>query len=131
MKPGSKPTWMLAVMFLLGAISGFAIAAGLAWKHCPPPGMPTGAQVIDRVRKNLKSDLQISPGQEQQIEPILEQHRIAIDTIRSETLARVLAAIKIKNAAVAKFLTPEQQLKQEQKEAERLQRFADLDKNRK
>ena len=124
MKAHLKPTWMLAAMFLLGAISGFAIAAGLAWHHLPPPGMPTGAQVIERVRKHLKSDLALTPAQEQQIEPILEQHRVTVDRIRAETLGKILEAIKTKNAAISQFLTPEQRTKQEQNEAERLKRFS-------
>jgi|GEM_PF-4520148 len=127
MKPSLKPTWMLAVMFLLGAIAGFAAAAGLTRYYAPPPGMPTGAQVIERVRKHLKTDLQLTPAQEQQIEPILEKHRVVVDQIRAETLAKILQAIKTKNAAVSEFLTPEQRTIQEQKEAERLKRFSTPD----
>lgn len=114
---------MFAIIFVTGFISGAACTAGFVWKHFPPPGMPTGAQVIERVRADLRSEVHITTAQEQELTPVLQQHAVELDTIRKETLTRVLASIRAKNAALEKILTPEQRAQFEALENKRLRVF--------
>ena len=114
---------MLAINFVAGVITGAVCTAGFIWKHFPPPGMPTGAQVIERVRADLRAEVHITAHQEQQLTPILRQHAAELDGIRKETLTKVLASITEKNAAVEKVLTPEQRAEFEAHEKKRLHVF--------
>ena len=123
MNETNRTKWMLTAMFGAGLVTGIAIAAGCAWRFLPPPGMPTGAEIIKRVKRELHSDLKITAEQEQKIEPMLEKHRMQLDIIRHDTLSRVLQTIEEKNAELAPVLTPEQREKYERIENERLKRF--------
>jgi Spy/CpxP family protein refolding chaperone len=122
----NEPTWtkwMLAAMFTAGLVSGLAIAAACGWRFSPSHGMPTGAEIVKRIQKDLKSNLKITEAQEAQIAPMLERHRVALDAIRNETAARILKAIEQKNADLANMLTPEQRERYEREENERLRHF--------
>lgn len=125
MNTPTQRRWLLAVLFVAGFISGAACTAGLVWKFLPPPGMPHGSQIIERVRADLRSEVHITPEQEQQLAPVLEKHGTELDAIREDTLVRVLTSIEIKNAAVEKVLTPEQRIQFETHENKRLQFFKD------
>jgi Spy/CpxP family protein refolding chaperone len=114
---------MLVTIFAAGFISGAACIAGFSWKHRPPPGMPKGAQIIERVRADLRSEVHITPEQEQQLTPLLEKHGAELDAIRADTLTKVLASIEAKNAAVEKLLTTEQRTQFEAHEKKRLEGF--------
>lgn len=123
MNTPAKSRWMLALIFVAGFISGAACTAGFIWKHVPPPGMPTGSQIIERVRADLRSEVHITSAQEQELAPTLEKHGAELDAIRKETLTKVLASITTKNAAVEKVLSPEQRAKFEAHEKKRLRVF--------
>lgn len=127
MNTSAKSRWMLAIIFVTGFISGAACTAGFVWKHFPPPGMPTGAQVIERVRADLRSEVHITAAQEQELTPVLQQHAAELDVIRKETLTKVLASIRAKNTAVEKVLTPEQRAQFEARENKRLRVFENQD----
>ncbi|MDR3404455.1 MAG: hypothetical protein P4L99_18285 [Chthoniobacter sp.] len=124
MNTTAKRPWMLVTIFLAGAISGAAGTTGFLWKQLPPPGMPKGSQIIERVLADLRSEVHITAEQEKQLAPILEKHGAELDAIRDETLSRVLASIEAKNAAVEKVLSPEQRVHFEAQEQKRLQVFA-------
>ncbi len=123
MNTSSKSRWMIALIFVAGFISGAACTAGFIWKHLPPPGMPTGAQIIERVRADLRSEVHITAAQEQELTPILEKHGAELDAIRNETLTKVLASIMSKNTAIEQVLTPEQRTEFEAHENKRLRVF--------
>jgi len=123
MNTSAKSRWMLALIFVAGFVSGAACMAGLVWKHLPPPGMPKGSQIIERVLADLHSEVHITTAQEQELMPILQKHGTELDAIRNETLAKVLASIEAKNAAVEKLLTPEQRAAFQAHEKKRLSMF--------
>lgn len=125
MNTPAQRRWLLAVLFVAGFISGAACTAGVVRRFMPPPGMPHGSEIIARVRADLRSEAHITPEQEEQLAPVLEKHGAELDAIRAETLAKVLASIKAKNAAVEEMLTPEQRSQFEAHENKRLQFFKD------
>lgn len=123
MNTSAKSRWVLALIFVAGFVSGAACTAGYTWKHLPPPGMPKGAQIIQHVLADLRAEVHITAEQERQIMPILEKHGAELDTIRHETLGKVLSSIEAKNAEVEKVLTPEQRAEFEAHEKKRLRIF--------
>ena len=127
MNTSTKSRWVLAIIFVAGFISGGACTAGFIWKHLPPPGMPKGSQIIERVLADLRSEVHVTPIQEQELLPILQQHGAELDAIRDETLSKVLASIETKNAAVEKVFTPEQRAEFEAHEKKRLRVFEKQD----
>ena len=65
----------------------------------------------DRFRDHLKRELQLTPEQNQQVEPILERLGDQLDTIRAETRRRVGDAMAQSHRQIVPLLTPEQQEK--------------------
>ena len=124
----AKRRWMLGAMFVVGFVTGVVSAAGLAIRFLPPPPLPSGQDIMRHASEDLRSEIKITPEQEQQIRPVLERHGAELDAIHRETLMKVFASIQAKNAAVAKVLTPEQRGNFEASEAKRLQKFSEMEK---
>ena len=124
----AKRRWMLGAMFVVGFVTGVVGAAGLAIRFLPPPPLPSGRDIVRHASEDLRSEIKITPEQEQQIRPVLERHGAELDAIHRETLMKVFASIQAKNAAVAKVLTPEQRRNFEASEAKRLQKFSEMEK---
>jgi len=123
MTSSTQRFWMLAAMFTVGFLAGAAVAAGLVWHFHPRPGMPSGAEIVQHLRRDLRSELHLSPAQDAALTPVLDQHARDLDVIRHETVESVFRAIEAKNLAVRQILTPAQREAFDRKEAERMREF--------
>jgi Spy/CpxP family protein refolding chaperone len=63
--------------------------------------------------------LALTPGQTEQIKPIVEQTAVEIDAIRDATTKQISDRIANSNSKIATFITPEQKAKLDALEAER------------
>jgi len=121
----AKRRWMLGAMFVVGLITGAVGTAGLTLRFLPPLPLPSGAEIVRRASDDLRSEIKITPEQEQQIRPILERHGAELDAIHHEILTKVFVSIQAKNAAVEQVLNPEQRRNFEASEAKRLKKFSE------
>lgn len=119
---------MLGTMFIVGLVTGAVGAAGLILHFLLPMPLPSGGEMMRHAGEDLRSELSITPEQEREIRPALERHGAELDTIRRETLMKVLASIQAKNIAVEQILTPDQRSKFEVNEAQRLKKFSEKEK---
>jgi Spy/CpxP family protein refolding chaperone len=124
----AKRRWMLGTMFIVGLVTGAVGAAGLILHFLLPMPLPSGEEMMRHASEDLRSELNITPEQEREIRPALGRHGAELDTIRRETLMKVLASIQAKNIAVEQILTPDQRSKFEVNEAQRLKKFSEKEK---
>lgn len=109
----------VVAIFLAGAGSGGLVA----WKICrrvavtPLPPAELGA----RLRARFQSRLDLTPDQMQKMDPMIKQAMRRVEAIRQETARAVFANVSNLHVQVSSVLTPEQQMKFEKLEGERLE----------
>jgi Spy/CpxP family protein refolding chaperone len=101
----------LVLVFLAGAATG--LFAG-AWHFHHAFSDRHGGMMGDRIREHLKRELNLTPEQLQQVDPILQQTTQRLEDIRTETGERVFQTMEDAHRELAKHLTPEQVAKMEE-----------------
>jgi Spy/CpxP family protein refolding chaperone len=84
---------------------------------------PTPAEMSTHILARLQSRLSLTPEQTAQIKPLVELTATDIEAIRVATTKQISDRIAESNSKVATFLTPEQNAKLNQMEAERRERM--------
>jgi Spy/CpxP family protein refolding chaperone len=84
---------------------------------------PTPAEMSSHILARLQSRLSLTPEQTAQIKPLVELTASDIEAIRVATTKQISDRIAESNSKVATFLTPEQNAKLNQMEAERRERM--------
>jgi hypothetical protein len=108
----------LLALFLAGGGSG----ALISWQICrrtPVTPVPP-AEIGARLRARFQSRLDLAPEQMQQMNPIIDQAMGRIEAIRRQTADEIFANVSNMDQQVLLVLTPEQKVKFEEFERERL-----------
>lgn len=111
--------WTLAVAFLLvfaaGAMTGGFVGTRYFKKHRNIKMMVPAHEgvVAQRMREHLRRELELTPDQEVIVVPMIDEASAKLQTIRTETAARVRATMEEAGRQMAPHLTPEQQAKAE------------------
>ena len=109
-----KLKWLLVVglvlVFLAGAATG--LFAG-AWHARSAFHERHGRFMGERMREHITRQLDLSPAQAREVEPILEETARQVQTIQAETRTRVTEAMEQARGQLAVHLTPAQVEKME------------------
>ena len=105
----------LMAIFLAGAVGGTFLGLRLGKQTSFRPPKDMGAHF----RESLQTRLNLSPGQMQQIAPLLEKRSEAMKAIHRSSIKRIEEARTASNLEITPFLTPEQRVKLEAMEQER------------
>lgn len=100
----------LAVTFLLGGVAGGAAGyrwGRLQWFRPPPPSGPMSQQIVQR----LTAELSLTPDQQRQIEPIVQEGAAEMAKLHRETTERIHEAIRRGHEKLKPILTEAQQAK--------------------
>lgn len=102
--------WRIAIGFLLVFLAGAAtgVFAG-AWHARNAFAGRHGGMIGERMREHLKRQLNLTPDQLREVDPILDRTAAQLQTIRSETGARVSQTMEQSHQELAKHLTSDQQ----------------------
>ena len=113
--------WKLAIAFVIvfaaGATTG-ALFGAFHLRHHIALGPPHSGDVGDRMREHLRRALGLTPEQETKVAPIVESTTAKLEAIRVETAGRVHTVMEDSKREIAPMLTPEQQKKLDNLEAE-------------
>ena len=101
----------LALVFLAGVATG--LFAG-AWHAHRAFGERHGPMMGERMREHMKRQLDLTPEQEQVVDPILRTAAERLQVIRTETGQRVEQVMKDAHRELGTHLTPAQVAKLEQ-----------------
>lgn len=112
----------LVLVFLAGAATGFFAGA---WHAHRAFGQRHGPMMGERMREHMKRQLDLTPEQEQVVDPILRQTAQRLQVIRAETGQRVEQVMEDSHRELATHLTPAQVAKLEQmkKRHEHIRRY--------
>jgi Spy/CpxP family protein refolding chaperone len=113
--------WKLGLAFLLVFVAGGMTGAFFGVHHLHGHvilGPPHSGDVPDMMREHLRRTLGLTSEQEKKIAPIVDATSAKLETIRVETAERVRTVMEESKKEVAPMLTPEQQRKLDDLEAE-------------
>ena len=113
--------WKLAFAFLLVFVAGGTTGAFFGFHHLRHHvilGPPHGGNMENQMREHFRRQLNLTPEQESKITPVIDATSKKLEAIRVETAERVRTVMENSKKEVAPFLTPEQQKKLDQLEAE-------------
>jgi Spy/CpxP family protein refolding chaperone len=113
--------WKLAFAFLLVFFAGATMGAFFGFHHIRRHvilGPPKSGEVGDRMREHFRRTLDLTPEQESKVAPVIEATSAKLEAIRVETAERVRMVMEDSKKEVAPLLTPEQQKKLDQLEAQ-------------
>ena len=113
--------WKLALAFLLVFFAGATMGAFFGFHHIRHHvilGPPKSGEVGDRMREHFRRSLDLTTEQESKVAPIIEATSAKLEAIRLETAERVRLVMEESKKEVAPLLTPEQQKKLDQLEAQ-------------
>jgi Spy/CpxP family protein refolding chaperone len=117
-----KPWLVLAVIFIVGVVTGSALTIGLGshFRHQP------GAQQINRLwMAQLVQRLDLTADQQAKIQPILAEAKTDIQSLHRDEVERGSQIMKAAHDKISALLTPEQQAELQKMEAEREKMFLD------
>jgi Spy/CpxP family protein refolding chaperone len=117
----SELKWKLAFACLLVFVAGGMTGAFFGVHHLRGHimlGPPHSGDVGDRMREHFRRSLDLTAEQEKKIGPIIDATSAKLETIRVETAERVRTVMEDSKKEVAPLLTPEQQKKLDNLEAE-------------
>src|SRR3954468_13764685 len=104
--PKTRFTIALALVFLAGLATG---VFGGAWHARHAFAGRHGERMGDRMREHLRRELNLTPEQVQEVNPIVETMAKQLQEIRAESGRRVSETIAQSHEQIAAHLTPEQQ----------------------
>ena len=92
----------LATIFLVGAITGGVL--GWTGAHQRNMAPPSSHDICDHVRHSLQSELELTPAQLKQLDPILEKRAREMEAIHSRTIQQFEELIRASNEEIATTL---------------------------
>lgn len=100
----------LAVTFLLGGVTGWSVGykSGRSQAFRPPPSSGTMSQ---RILERLTQDLELTPEQQRQIEPLIQSGAAEMEKLHRETTLKIREAIKRGHEKLFPLLTEKQKTK--------------------
>jgi len=107
----------ILLVFVAGAMTGVFLGVHQI-RHHIILGPPHSGDVPDRMREHLRRTLGLTAEQEKKIGPIVDATSAKLESIRVETAERVRTVMEESKKEVAPLLTPEQQKKLDNLEAE-------------
>jgi Spy/CpxP family protein refolding chaperone len=116
-----KPWMVLAIIFIVGVVTGSALTIGLGSRFMHPPGE---AQMKHHLMTRLSERLNLTADQQVKIDPILSDTAAKIQAVHHEDVDRVSQIIKASNDQISALLKPEQQAKLQKMESEREKMFS-------
>ena len=116
-----KPWLLLAVIFVVGVITGSALTIGLASHFMHPSG---GQQMKQHWMMMLTRQLNLTADQQAKIQPILTDADTKIQALHRDEVDRGSQIIKAANDQISAILTPEQQAQMKKMEADREKMFS-------
>jgi Spy/CpxP family protein refolding chaperone len=117
-----KPWLVLAIIFIVGVVTGSALTIGLGSRFIHPPGeQQMGrhwmAQLVQRL--NLTAD------QQAKIEPIVTDAATKLQSVHHDEMERGSQIFKAAHDQISALLTPEQNVELQKLEAEREKWFSE------
>jgi Spy/CpxP family protein refolding chaperone len=116
----ARPWVILALIFLLGAITGSLLTIAFG----PRPGPPGAQQMGSHWMKHLTERLKLSDDQQKKIEPLIMDAEQRIEKAHHEDVANISQIMQETNAKIAEVLQPEQRDELKQMESERERMFS-------
>jgi len=116
-----KPWLLLAVIFIVGIVTGWALTMGLAPHSNQPPGEQ---QMKTHWMMRLTNRLNLTADQQAKIEPIVTDAEDQIQSVHRDELGRTSQILEDANRQIAAILTPEQQVELKKMETEREKQFS-------
>jgi Spy/CpxP family protein refolding chaperone len=117
-----KPWLLLAVIFIVGVVTGSALTIGLASHFRYSPGV----QQIKRLwMARLVTRLNLTSDQQAKIEPILADAATDLQKMHRNEVERGSQIMKTADDRIAALLTPEQKVELQKMESDREKRFSD------
>ena len=92
----------LAAIFLVGGVTGGVLGWTGANRNRMEPPSPKG--MCDHFRHQLKSELDLTPAQLQQLDPLLEKRANGMEALRSRTIQQFEELIRASNEEIATTL---------------------------
>jgi hypothetical protein len=116
-----KPWLMLAVIFIVGVVTGSTLTIGLGSHFRHPPG----AQQMKRLwMAHLTERLNLTTDQQTKIQPILADAETKIQSVHHDEVERGSQIIKAADDQISALLTPAQQVELQKMESERQKMFS-------
>ena len=100
---------VLIGIFVAGGLSGWVVANGVARRHAPIP--PPPEVWIARQIEHVARELQLTPEQKVNIQPIVQRTIEELDKLRRQSMPAVHGILERMETDIAKQLTPEQRTK--------------------
>ena len=109
----------LATIFLVGGITGGVMGWTGAHQRIMAP--PTSHDICENVRHRLQSELELTPAQVNQLDPLLEKRAKEMEAIHSRTIQQFEELIRASNEEIATTLglNPAQKAKLQEMEKKR------------
>jgi Spy/CpxP family protein refolding chaperone len=101
-------TWASAAMGVVIFVAG-TICGATAWRTPPPPKtLASWSDLLERVAKRMKRDLDLTEAQQQNIKQVVRAHQPKLDHIRDRTVAEMRTELQQVIEDMSAVLTPEQ-----------------------
>jgi Spy/CpxP family protein refolding chaperone len=115
-----NPWLVLAVIFIVGAVTGSALTIGLGshFKH------PPGEQMKRHWMANLVERLHLTADQQAKIQPIVTDAETRIQALHRDEVERGSQIFKSAHDQISALLTPDQQAEMQKMESEREKMFS-------
>jgi hypothetical protein len=109
----------LAALFLVGGVTGGVLGWTGAQQRSRTPPSPEG--MCNQFKHKLKSELDLTPAQLQQLDPLLEKRVKNMETVHARTIQQFEEVIRASNEEIATTLglNPSQRAKLEEMERKR------------
>lgn len=109
------------LIFLAGAVTGAFVAPIVGRTFMRPP---RAEEMSEHIMDRLRSRLSLTDSQVAEIQPLVQKTGTDMETIRRETMQRVLHRLDETNRKILAFLTPAQQIEFKKMEAEHREHMA-------
>ncbi|MDB6128624.1 MAG: hypothetical protein JWM35_2520 [Verrucomicrobia bacterium] len=102
-------------VFVAGILSGAMLGVRFG-RHLMPPAnhASAGQNFGPQIMKRLEDQLELTPDQAKQIQPIVERAQVEVQRLRKENVREVTKAMDQMHTEVSALLTPEQRVKLEE-----------------
>jgi len=99
-----KPWLVLALIFILGVVTGISLTIGLGPRFMHRPGMPMKGRLL----MGLTHRLNLTADQQAKIDPILTDAENQIQSVHRDEIGRITRIMETANNQILPILTPEQ-----------------------
>jgi Spy/CpxP family protein refolding chaperone len=119
--PKARPWVIMALIFLLGAVTGSLLTIGFGSHFART--LPGTKELVDHRMMFLAHRLNLTDAQQEKIRPIVMDAEKRVETVYHQDVGTISKIMADANAQIAQVLTPEQQAALKQLEAEREKMF--------